>query len=362
MPESLRRILSPADGGRVAAVARSDDGWLASNSFLTCFLQCALKLHLVKKIFFPALGFILAVRHNPPLMQLIRDLYTAKAASRQPVISFEFFPPKTDEGDRALFEKHIPALAQTKPDFCSVTYGAGGSTREKTLMIVDRIQREHHLTALAHLTCVNHTRAEVGELLQKIKAVGCRNILALRGDPPGGGEFQPTPGGFEFSAQLVQFIREQGGFSIGVAGFPEGHIACRAGKHADWRYLQTKVDAGADFVLTQLFFDNADFFEFRDHLTTNLGVKVPIVPGVIAILSATAIRKFTQICGAKIPPALGAKLDAIGTDDAAAAEFGIEYATRQCEALLRAGVPGLHFYTLNKAAATVRVLKNLGLA
>jgi methylenetetrahydrofolate reductase (NADPH) len=243
-----------------------------------------------------------------------------------------------------------------------VTYGAGGSTREKTLMIVDRIQREHHLTALAHLTCVNHTREQVGELLQKIKTIGCQNILALRGDPPGGGEFQPTPGGFEFSAQLVQFIHEQGGFSIGVAGFPEGHIACREGKLADWQHLQEKVEAGADFVLTQLFFDNADFFEFRDHLTGKLGVNVPIVPGVLAIVSATQIKKFTQMCGAKIPPALGAKLDALGTDDSAAAEFGIEYATQQCEALLRAGVPGLHFYTLNKAASTVRVLTNLGLA
>ena len=295
-------------------------------------------------------------------MQLIRDIYTAKRATGRPVISLEFFPPKTDEGDRTLLEKNIPALLQTKPDFCSVTYGAGGSTREKTLMIVDRIQREHHLTALAHLTCVNHTREQVGELLQKIKATGCKNILALRGDPPAGGEFKPTPGGFEFSSQLVQFIREQGGFGIGVAGFPEGHIACQLGKHVDWQHLKEKIDAGADFVLTQLFFDNADFFQFRDYLTAKLGVKVPIVPGVIAIVSATAIKKFTQICGAKIPPALGAKLDVLGTDDAAAAEFGIDYATQQCEDLLRAGAPGLHFYTLNKAASTVRVLQNLNLA
>jgi len=295
-------------------------------------------------------------------MQLIRDIYTAKRATGRPVISLEFFPPKTDEGDRTLLEKNIPALLQTKPDFCSVTYGAGGSTREKTLMIVDRIQREHHLTALAHLTCVNHTREQVGELLQKIKATGCKNILALRGDPPAGGEFKPTPGGFEFSSQLVQFIREQGGFGIGVAGFPEGHIACQLGKQVDWQHLKEKIDAGADFVLTQLFFDNADFFQFRDYLTAKLGVKVPIVPGVIAIVSATAIKKFTQICGAKIPPALGAKLDVLGTDDAAAAEFGIDYATQQCEDLLRAGAPGLHFYTLNKAASTVRVLQNLNLA
>jgi methylenetetrahydrofolate reductase (NADPH) len=253
-------------------------------------------------------------------------------------------------------------LVQTKPDFCSVTYGAGGSTRDKTLMIVDRIQRQHNLTALAHLTCVNHTREEVRALLEKIRALGCKNILALRGDPPGGGEFQPTPGGFEFSSQLVQFIRESGNFSTGVAGFPEGHVACKDGKHADWEHLKTKVDAGADFVLTQLFFDNADFFEFRDHVAGRLGVSVPIVPGVIAILNATQIIKFTRLCGAKIPPPLRTKLDALENDEAAAIEFGIEYATRQCEELLRAGVPGLHFYTLNKSRSTVQVLKNLGLA
>jgi len=295
-------------------------------------------------------------------MEFIRDIYAAKQAASRPVISFEFFPPKTEEGDRNLFEKAIPALLQTRPDYCSVTYGAGGTTRDKTLMIVDRIQREHRLTALAHLTCVNHTRDEVRALLEKIRALGCKNILALRGDPPGGGAFQPTPGGFEFSSQLVQFIRESGDFSTGVAGFPEGHVACKEGKLADWNHLKTKVDAGADFVLTQLFFDNADFFEFRDHVAGKLGVRVPIVPGVISILNAAQILKFTQLCGAKIPPPLRTKLEALGNDEAAAMEFGIEYATRQCEELLRAGVPGLHFYTLNKSHATVRVLKNLGLA
>ena len=295
-------------------------------------------------------------------MQFIRDIYAKRMAAQKPVISFEFFPPKTDDGERALLEKHIPALLAARPDFCSVTYGAGGGTRDKTLQMVDRIQREHGLPALAHLTCVNHTRAEVANLLETFRGLNCRNILALRGDPPGGGEFQPTPGGFEFSWELVQFIRGHGDFSIGVAGFPEGHIACRAGKQADWRHLQAKVGAGADFVVTQLFFDNADYFEFRDHLAGRLGVTVPLVPGVISILSATQITKFTQLCGAKIPHALRAKLDALGTDDEAAMKFGIEYATRQCEELLRAGAPGLHFYTLNKAPATVQVLKNLGLA
>ena len=295
-------------------------------------------------------------------MQFIRDIYTARRGGPRPVISYEFFPPKTDEGDRALLEKQIPALLEGRPDYCSVTYGAGGSTREKTLMIVDRIQREHRLPALAHLTCVNHTREQVSELLAKIKALGCKNILALRGDPPGGGDFVPTPGGFEYARQLVQLIRETGDFSIGVAGFPEGHIACKDGKHADWRHLQEKVAAGADFVLTQLFFDNADFFQFRDELTRRLGVNVPLVPGIVSILSASQIRKFTQMCGAHVPAALGARLDELSVDDAAAAEFGIEYATRQCEELIKEGVPGLHFYTLNKAYSTVRILKNLGLA
>ena len=295
-------------------------------------------------------------------MQIIRDIYTAKHAAGRPVISFEFFPPKTGEGDRILLEKQIPALLQAKPDYCSVTYGAGGSTRDKTLMIVDRIQRQHGLTALAHLTCVGHTRGQVRELLEKIRSLGCKNILALRGDPPDGGEFQPTPDGFEFAAQLVKFIRGSGDFSVGAAGFPEGHMACRDGKHADWRHLKEKTDAGADFILTQLFFDNADYFEFRDYVAGKLGVRVPLVPGIISILSAAQITRFTQLCGAKIPPSLRSKLDQLAGNDEAAAEFGIEYATKQCEELLRAGAPGLHFYTLNKSRSTVRVLKNLGLA
>jgi methylenetetrahydrofolate reductase (NADPH) len=294
-------------------------------------------------------------------VQLIPDIYAAAGAARRPVISFEFFPPKTDEGDRNLLERHIPALLQTKPDYCSVTYGAGGSTRDKTLMIVDRIQKQHGLTALAHLTCVSHTRDQVRELLDRISALGCRNILALRGDPPAGSAFQATPGGFEFAAQLVQFIREHGDFSIGVAGFPEGHVACKEGKSMDWRHLKDKIAAGADYVLTQLFFDNTDFFMFRDHLTGRLGVKVPLVPGVIPILSAAQITKFAQLSGGKIPPPLRAKLDELSGDDGAVIEFGIEYATKQCAELLRAGVPGLHFYTLNKSHSTVRVLKNLGL-
>ena len=278
------------------------------------------------------------------------------------MISFEFFPPKTDEGDRALFEKTIPALLQLKPEYCSVTYGAGGGTRDKTLAIVDRIQREHGLTAMSHLTCVNATKEQIRNVIDQIRALGIKNILALRGDPPGGtGEFNPTVGGFEFSYQLVQFLRELGGFSVGTAGFPEGHIACKEGRQVDWQRLKAKIDAGADFVLTQLFFDNKDFFDFRDYLV-KLGVTVPICPGILPILSSAQIKRFTTICGASMPPKILASLERIGDDDAAATEFGIEYATRQCDELIRAGAAGIHFYTLNKAHSTSRIMRNLGLA
>ncbi len=295
-------------------------------------------------------------------MLFISDIFAAGKASKQPVISFEFFPPRTEEGDRNLLEKTLPALMKLKPQFCSVTYGAGGSTREKTLMIVDRIQKQHGLTAMAHLTCVNATREQIADVLEEARGLGIKNILALRGDPPGGiGEFQKTAGGFEYSYELVRFIRERGGFGIGTAGFPEGHIACKAGKHADWRHLKHKIDQGADFLLTQLFFDNRDYFEFRDHMS-KMGVTIPLCPGVLPILSTAQIKKFTTLCGAQIPGAMMARLEELGDNDEAVTQFGIDYATRQCEELLRAGAPGIHFYTLNKVRSTTEVLKNLGLA
>jgi len=295
-------------------------------------------------------------------MRFIRDIYSEARAAKRPVVSLEFFPTKTEEGERNLFEKTIPALCQLNPDYCSVTYGAGGSTRDKTLMIVDRIQRDHKLPTMAHLTCVNATKDEIAKVLEQARAFGIKNILALRGDPPPGtGDFKKTPGGFEFSYQLVKFIREFGGFSIGTAGFPEGHIACQDGKQIDWDRLKAKIDCGADFVLTQLFFNNNDFFGFRNYLE-RLGVTVPIVPGILAIQSAAQIKKFTALCGARIPEKLMVKLDELGADDEAVSEFGIQYATSQCEELLRAGVPGLHFYTLNKSGPTTKILKNLRLA
>ena len=295
-------------------------------------------------------------------MQFIRDIYAAKQAKGQPVVSFEFFPPKTDEGERSFFEKSLPALATLKPDYCSVTYGAGGTTRDKTLNIVDRIQRDHKLPAMMHLTCVGSTAEQIGEILDQAKGRGIKNILALRGDPPAGtGDFKKTEGGFEYSYQLVQFIKCRGDYNVAVAGFPEGHIACKEGKQVDWQRLKMKIDAGADFVVTQLFFDNADFYEFRDHLVS-LGCKVPIVPGVIAVQGAAQIKKFTALCGARIPDRLQVNLDRYANDDEACGKFGIDYASEQCADLLRDGVPGLHFYTLNKASSTSAILRNLKLA
>jgi methylenetetrahydrofolate reductase (NADPH) len=295
-------------------------------------------------------------------MSFIRDIFAAKKAAGRPVISFEFFPTKTPEGERVLLEKTIPALGALTPDFCSVTYGAGGSTRERTLAIVDRIQRDQQLPAMAHMTCVNATREETGAVLDQARSLGIRNILALRGDPPGGiGEFQKTDGGFEYSHELVRFIKEREEFSIGVAGFPEGHIANTEGKHADWRHLKHKIDQGADFVITQLFFSNTDYFEFRDYLS-GLGVTVPLVPGIIPIQSAAQIKRFVALCGAGLPNALIEDLDRLGADDEAVTQFGIDYATKQGEELLREGAPGLHFYTLNKARATGEIVKNLNVA
>lgn len=295
-------------------------------------------------------------------MQFIRDLYAEASAQGRPVVSIEFFTPKTTEGEQAFYTKTLPAIARLRPGYCSVTYGAGGSTRDKTLDMVQRIQTELALPAMAHLTCVGATRAQIVALLEEARARGIRNILALRGDPPAGsGAFVPVDGGFRFAHELVTLTRQVGGFSIGVAGFPEGHLECREGRHVDWERLKAKIDCGADFVLTQLFFDNAFFYEMRDYLTGRLGVRVPIVPGIIPIQSTAQIRRFVALCGATIPPALARRLDELGDDDAATAEFGVEYATAQCADLLRQGVPGLHFYSLNKAGPVARILANLGL-
>lgn len=296
------------------------------------------------------------------MIQLIRDIHETRKAEGRPAISFEFFPPKTAEGVTNLLEKTVPALLPLKPDYCSVTYGAGGSTREATVGIVDRIQREHGLTAMMHLTCVNSTREQLQDVVLEARARGIRNILALRGDPPGGaGPWVATEGGFTYSGELVAFLKSLGGFSIGTAGFPEGHIAQAGGKLADWQHLRDKIEAGADFVITQLFFDNEDYYRFSEHLQKKLGVQVPLVPGIFPVLSAKQTKKFVELCGAQLPAPFVARLDELGEDDEAVVEYGIEYATKQCEDLLKFGVPGLHFYTLNKARSTSAIVKNLSL-
>ena len=296
------------------------------------------------------------------MIQFIHDIHESCRAAARPAVSFEFFPPKTPEGEKNLLEKTIPALLPLKPDYCSVTYGAGGTTRDKTIGIVDRIQREHDLTTMMHLTCVNSTKDELASVLAEAKTRGIKNILALRGDPPAGAaEWTATEGGFTYSSQLVAFLKQLGGFCIGTAGFPEGHIAQKGGPLVDWGFLREKIAAGADFVITQLFFDNEDFFRFHEYLAIH-GVTVPIIPGILPVSSAKQTKKFTEMCGAHLPDTFLKRLDEIGDDDVAATEFGIYYATEQCRTLLKQGVQGIHFYTLNKAASTTAIVRNLGLA
>lgn len=296
------------------------------------------------------------------MIRAIHEIHRENRRLGKPSFSIEFFPPKTEEGELSLFRRTIPELLSRQFDYCSVTYGAGGSTRDKTISIVERIQREYGLTAMMHLTCVNATREELLRVVQDARARGIRNLLALRGDPPdGAAEWTPTTGGFRYSAELVAFLRHQGGFSIGTAGFPEGHIAQKAGKLVDWGYLRDKIQAGADFVVTQLFFDNADYFAFRDHLTARLGVTVPLIPGVLPVLTRSQTRRFVALCGARLPAPFLERLDAFGDDDDAVTRFGIDYATQQCMELLREGAPGIHFYTLNKARSTAEIAQRLGI-
>ena len=298
----------------------------------------------------------------PAAGRFIREIYAEKRADGQPVVSIEFFPPKTPQGEESLFERALPRLMAATPDFCSVTYGAGGSTHAKTLDVVDRIQRHHAVTGMAHLTCIISTREEIQGFLQDASALGIQNILALRGDPPRDDpDFVKPDNGFDYTYQLIDFIRTQGEFSIGTAGFPESHMACDEGKHADWQRLKDKIDHGADFVLTQLFFDNAVYFEFLEHMVGTLGVTVPITPGILPIISTGQVKRFTALSGATLPEPLAAQLDALGDNADAVVEFGIDFATRQCEELLRGGAPGLHLYSLNKSRSSLQVLRNLGL-
>ncbi|HOB74968.1 MAG TPA: methylenetetrahydrofolate reductase [NAD(P)H] [Phycisphaerae bacterium] len=278
------------------------------------------------------------------------------------VISFELFPPKTPEGEVRLFERAIPEMLKLRPAFLTCTYGAGGTTHEKTMEILSRIRREFPIDAASHLTCLGGSREAIREYLMEARANGINNIVALRGDPPKGvADFRPPADGFRLARDLVAFIKEIGGFDVAVAGYPEGHPEC-PDKYLDWQRLAAKVEAGADAIITQLFYDNRDFFEFRDYLRGKLGVKVPIVAGVLPILSTHQIKRFCGLCGAKLPPGVLDRLDAYADDDEAARQYGVELATRMCEELIRGGVDGIHFYTLNRSESTGMVLRNLALA
>jgi methylenetetrahydrofolate reductase (NADPH) len=273
-------------------------------------------------------------------------------------LSFEFFPPKTEKGVAGLWGE-IERLKTYSPSFCSVTYGAGGSTRDSTVSLVDTIRQEHRLEVMCHLTVVNQSKAEVRAVLSELTQRGVENIIALRGDPPAGvDEWVPHPDGFQYSVELVREARARD-FSIAVAGFPEMHPRAES-RQSDLRYLKEKVDAGADVIITQLFFDNEDFYRYADDVAA-LGVTVPLVPGVLPIQSTSQTRRFTALCGSRIPDRLEARLADVADDDEAAVRLGIDYATEQCQGLIGFGVPAIHFYTLNKSRSVGGILTNLGL-
>jgi methylenetetrahydrofolate reductase (NADPH) len=286
----------------------------------------------------------------------ISDLF---ATGKRKLFSFEFFPPKTDAGQQAL-ERTIRELAELTPAFVSVTYGAGGSTRTKTIELVSWIEREAHLTAMAHLTCVGASQQEIGAVVDRLVDAGIDNIMVLRGDPPAGQErFERTPGGFSYAADLVAFIRKRFGprLCLGGAGNPEGHIECRD-LDQDIMHLKAKVDAGLDFVVTQLFFDNRVYFDFVARARA-AGINVPIVPGLMPIRNVGGIERMTKLSGASIPASLHAELQRCRDDDAAVAALGIAQTTAQAVELLHGGAPGIHFYTLNQSPATRVILTAL---
>jgi methylenetetrahydrofolate reductase (NADPH) len=278
-------------------------------------------------------------------------------ANGKPLFSFEFFPPKTPEGVLHLFETigHLKPLA---PSFVSVTYGAGGSTRHLTVHLVERIKKELGIEAMAHLTCVGATRDEIDQVLDQLAACGIENILALRGDPPNmQGTFTPTLNGFPYASELTAHIRKKFNFSLGGACYPEGHIECRD-LQKDLEHLKLKVDSGVDFIITQLFFDNQYFYDFLDR-ARKAGIHIPIIAGIMPVTNVNQVKRFTKMCGASLPKTLLSRLELVEHDDAAVSEIGIAHAIFQCGDLLAQGVPGIHFYTLNKSSATRAILKSL---
>jgi methylenetetrahydrofolate reductase (NADPH) len=281
------------------------------------------------------------------------------ADPRRKIFSFELFPPKTDAG-RVTLERTIREMAELQPAYVSVTYGAGGSTRAKTVDLVEWIQREARLCAMAHLTCVGATDAEIGGVLDQLVGAGIENIMALRGDPPAGvTKFEKTAGGFGYAADLIAFIRKRYGrkICIGGAGYPEGHLECRD-VDKDVRNLKAKVDAGLDFIVTQLFFDNRFYFDFVARARA-AGIKVPIVPGLMPIRTVAGIERMTALSGASLPAPLKSELDRSREDEAATLSLGIAQTTAQAVELLHGGAPGIHFYTLNQSPATRMILTAL---
>jgi methylenetetrahydrofolate reductase (NADPH) len=275
----------------------------------------------------------------------------------EPIFSIEFFPPKTREKVDELFET-VEALKPLNPDYVSVTYGAGGATRDGTVEIATRIKQEHGLEAMAHLSCVGETREGLTEILDRFEAAGVENVLALRGDPPRGeAAFQPPEGGLSSAAELAEFIAGSYDFTLGGACFPEVHPDA-ANLEADLTYLKTKVEAGASFLITQLFFDNRLYFEFVD-AARSAGIDVPIIPGVIPIATFGQVARICDLCQASIPGELSSAMEALGGDEEAEALLGVAYAARQCDELLAGGAPGIHFYALNRAPGTRAVLSAL---
>ncbi len=271
-------------------------------------------------------------------------------AQSSPTLSFEFFPPNSDIGFWDLY-KTIEALKPIEPTYVSVTYGAGGATRKKTVDLVARIKSDIGMESMAHLTCAGHTRAEIGQAVDDLRMRGIENILALRGDPHEGREtFEPTEGGFQYASELVAFIRDRCDVCIGAACYPEVHPEASDAK-VDLDHLKRKVDAGADFLITQLFFDNAAFMKFRDRAVA-AGIKVPLIAGIMPILSVKQVKRFTEMCGASIPKELLRKIEAVEDDAESVRHIGMYHSTQQCLELLREGIAGIHFYTLNRSTAT----------
>jgi methylenetetrahydrofolate reductase (NADPH) len=276
---------------------------------------------------------------------------------RPPVISFEFFPPRTPEAEARLYDT-VATLAPLRPTFVSVTYGAGGTTRRLTRDIVARIKREIGIEAMAHLTCAGHTASELAQILDDLTAAGIENILALRGDPPRGETaFMPVAGGFAHGSELAAFINGRWDVCIVGAAYPEKHLES-PDLETDLRYVKRKVDAGARVLITQLFFEPTTYFHFIERARA-AGIGVPIVPGIMPITNVSQIERFTTMCGATIPAVLRDRLAGVRDDDEAVAGVGIAWARDQCRALLEGGAPGLHFYTLNRSRSTREVVELL---